>query len=132
MFQPDLSTLYLLTGKTPGSAGLKFTFFTAVIQLRGINPQQSHFLSAVQKHGIPIVNEFDLVVWFRGNLEFAGRVMKWTLENLYSGRGYFFYQKTTWMTKRFCLMRWCNAWMCRAIAYCLASPAALDTTRREG
>jgi hypothetical protein len=66
------------------------------------------------------------------HLEFAGRVLKWTLENLYSGRGYFFYQKTRWMTKRFCLMRWCNAWMCRSLAYCLTSSAALDTTRREG
>ena len=55
-------------------------------------------------------------------LDFAGCVMKWTLENLYSGRGYFFYQKTRWMTKRFCLMRWCNAWMCRAMAYRLTGP----------
>jgi hypothetical protein len=64
-------------------------------------------------------------------LEFAGSVAKWTLENLYRGRGYFFYQKTRWMTKRFCLMRWCNAWMCRALAYHLGGGAAPDTTRRE-
>ena len=54
-------------------------------------------------------------------LDFSGRVLKWTLANLYSGRGYFFYQKTRWMTKRFCLMRWSNAWMCRAIAYRLSA-----------
>jgi hypothetical protein len=54
-------------------------------------------------------------------LDFAGRVLNWTLKNLYGGRGYFYYQKTRWMTKRFCLMRWGNAWMCRAIAYRLTA-----------
>lgn len=47
--------------------------------------------------------------------EFADRIALWTLHNLYSGNGTFFYQKTKWFTKRTCLMRWCNAWMCRAL-----------------
>ena len=48
--------------------------------------------------------------------EQAEKVLNWTLSNLYSGRGCFYYQRTRWVTKRFCLMRWCNGWMCRALA----------------
>ena len=50
--------------------------------------------------------------WF----EQADLVLNWTLSNLYTGKGYFYYQQTPLFTKRFCLMRWCNAWMCRAIS----------------
>ncbi len=46
----------------------------------------------------------------------ADRILDWTLINLYDQRGFFKYQKTRWMTKRFCLMRWGNAWMCRALS----------------
>jgi hypothetical protein len=52
--------------------------------------------------------------------EYAGtadRILNWTLETLYSGDGRFWYQETKRGVKRFCLMRWCNAWMARAIAY---------------
>jgi hypothetical protein len=50
------------------------------------------------------------------HIAWADCILTWTLENLYDSRGYFYYQRTRWMTKRFCLMRWCNAWMCRALA----------------
>jgi len=46
----------------------------------------------------------------------AARVLDWTLANLYDGAGRFWYQRTRWYTKRFTLLRWCNAWMARAIA----------------
>ncbi|NKB24077.1 MAG: hypothetical protein GKR87_06825 [Kiritimatiellae bacterium] len=48
-------------------------------------------------------------------LTFANRIFKWTIENLYSSKGYFYYQKNRFFTKRFCLMRWGNAWMSRAM-----------------
>ncbi len=54
--------------------------------------------------------------------EFAARIATWTLDTLYDRRGFFRYQKTRCMTKRFCLMRWCNAWMCRAVARSLLLP----------
>jgi hypothetical protein len=47
--------------------------------------------------------------------QFADLITRWTLKNLYSGKGTFYYQKSKWYTKRTCLMRWCNAWMCRAL-----------------
>lgn len=46
----------------------------------------------------------------------AERVAGWTLANLYDPRGFFYYQRARFRTKRFCLMRWCNAWMSRALA----------------
>ena len=46
----------------------------------------------------------------------AAKVIDWTLENLYDPDGYFYYQKSRFFTKRFCLLRWCNGWMSRALA----------------
>jgi len=51
-----------------------------------------------------------------GDLEFARRIIDWTIENLYAGDGQFYYQKRRWYTKRFTLMRWCQAWMTYAIS----------------
>lgn len=54
----------------------------------------------------------------------ADRLVAWTLENMYDPRGFFYYQKRRWYTRRFLLMRWANAWMSHALAYYLLSPAA--------
>jgi hypothetical protein len=51
-----------------------------------------------------------------GDLEFARRIIDWTIENLYAGGGQFYYQKRRWYTKRLTLMRWCQAWMAYAIS----------------
>jgi hypothetical protein len=48
-------------------------------------------------------------------IEFADKIYNWTIRKLYSGRGYFYYQKTRLYTKKFNLMRWCNAWMLYAM-----------------
>lgn len=48
-------------------------------------------------------------------LTLAEKIFDWTINNLYSGKGYFYYQKTRFYTKTFTLMRWCNAWMLYAI-----------------
>jgi len=45
--------------------------------------------------------------------------LNWPLEYMYNEQGYFYYQRTRHITKRICLLRWCNAWMCRALAYVL-------------
>jgi len=50
----------------------------------------------------------------------ADRILRWTLANMYRPEGRFIYQVTRWYPKRFTLMRWCNAWMCRALARFLA------------
>lgn len=45
----------------------------------------------------------------------AGRILRWALDEMYVDEGRFRYQKTRWLTKSFTLLRWCNAWMCRAL-----------------
>jgi hypothetical protein len=35
---------------------------------------------------------------------------------MYDAEGRFYHQKTRWYTKKFTQLRWCNAWMVRALA----------------
>lgn len=53
----------------------------------------------------------------------ANRIAGWALDNLYDGNGRFHYQRTRHYTKRFTLLRWCNAWMARALAALERAPA---------
>lgn len=55
----------------------------------------------------------------------AEKIFDWTINNLYSQKGYFYYQKMRCYTKRFTLMRWCNAWMLYAIGELLSAKAML-------
>ncbi len=54
------------------------------------------------------------------------RVLEWTLDNMYDPRGFFYYQRGRVLTSRFCLMRWANGWMCRALAYHLRYSGAVE------
>ncbi len=47
---------------------------------------------------------------------FAQRVYDWTMNNMYHDSGRFYYQKNRYYTRSFTLLRWCNAWMARAMA----------------
>ncbi|AFZ72440.1 prenyltransferase/squalene oxidase repeat-containing protein [Natronobacterium gregoryi] len=51
-----------------------------------------------------------------GDLEFARRIIDWTTDALYAGDGQFYYQQRRFYTKRFTLMRWCQAWMAYALS----------------
>jgi len=46
----------------------------------------------------------------------AQRIARWTLDEMYDAEGRFYYQRTRRYTKRFTFLRWCNAWMVRALA----------------
>jgi hypothetical protein len=62
-----------------------------------------------------------LVFTYAGELDLARRILEWTLENLYGGKGRFYFRKQRYYTKRITLMRWCQAWMAYAISeYLLA------------
>jgi hypothetical protein len=45
----------------------------------------------------------------------AQKVADWAIDNMYMGNGRFAYQQTRWFRKSFTLLRWCNAWMFRAL-----------------
>ncbi|NOZ10651.1 MAG: hypothetical protein GXP09_06415 [Gammaproteobacteria bacterium] len=46
----------------------------------------------------------------------AEHIANWSLETMYNSKGRFYYQENRFTKKRFTLMRWCNAWMFRALA----------------
>ena len=50
-------------------------------------------------------------------LPLAQKICSWAVTNLYDqNKRIFYYQKLRFYTKRFTLMRWCNAWMARALS----------------
>jgi uncharacterized protein YyaL (SSP411 family) len=55
----------------------------------------------------------------------AEKIFDWTINNLYSIKGYFYYQKMRLYTKKFTLMRWCNAWMLYAMGELLSKQTKL-------
>ncbi len=46
----------------------------------------------------------------------ALKIAGWAIENMQAKNGAFYYQKRVWHTKRFTLMRWCNAWMAHGLS----------------
>jgi hypothetical protein len=71
-----------------------------------------------------------LLFTYAGDLEFARRILDWTIENLYVGDGRFYFRKHRFYTKRVTLMRWCQAWMAFAISELRA--AERDDVARVG
>lgn len=59
----------------------------------------------------------------RAYLEDARRVARWALQHLQAPAGFFYYQQGRWWTKRYTLMRWCNAWMAYALSSLLLAEA---------
>lgn len=57
-----------------------------------------------------------LVFTRAGDRGFAKRIIDWTIDNLYGPDGQFYYRKHRFHTKRFTLMRWCQAWMTYALS----------------
>ncbi len=51
-----------------------------------------------------------------GRTDLACRTARWTLRAMQHPDGWFYYQIGRWVTRRFTLMRWCNAWMARGLA----------------
>jgi hypothetical protein len=65
-------------------------------------------------------------------LELADRIARWTLANMFDENGgYFYYQKGRLFTKRYTLMRWCNAWMAKALSDLLLARSAQGALRPQ-
>ena len=58
-------------------------------------------------------------------LKQAQQVAAWAIENMQSPAGFFYYQKGRFWTKRYTLMRWCNAWMAYALSSLLLAQQKL-------
>jgi hypothetical protein len=63
-----------------------------------------------------IVTLVELRGRFPGTLELAERIASWSIENMRSSEGYFYYQRHRFHTNRIPYMRWSQAWMAYALA----------------
>lgn len=61
----------------------------------------------------------------------AQGVLRWTLDEMFDPRGFFYYQRTRRLAKRFLLMRWANAWMSRALARFVRAAGETRAAERE-
>jgi len=51
------------------------------------------------------------------NIDLAGNVLHWTIENMQSKKGYFYYQKKKTVTSKIPYIRWAQSWMFYAFSY---------------
>jgi hypothetical protein len=61
-----------------------------------------------------------------GQVDKANAVARWALENMWDGRGFFWYQRGRWHTNRICYMRWAQAWMYCALAKLIKANETTD------
>ena len=54
---------------------------------------------------------------FQRHKDLAERVMKWTVENMQSPEGYFYYQKRKYLTNKIAYIRWSQAWIFYGLSY---------------
>lgn len=53
--------------------------------------------------------------------DLTNRILDWTLENMYSGDGYFYFRKGRYITNKISYMRWSQAWAFHALTSYLLS-----------
>jgi len=54
---------------------------------------------------------------FQPNKELIDRVLKWTIENMQSTKGFFYFQKRKYYTNKIPYMRWSQAWIFYALSH---------------
>ena len=62
-----------------------------------------------------LVVTVDALSQFRSSKNLLDRVIQWTLKNMQSEGGYFFYQKKPTISTRIPYMRWSQAWMAHSL-----------------
>jgi hypothetical protein len=53
---------------------------------------------------------------FDANIELINRVLNWTIDNMQSSKGYFYFQKRRIYTNKIPYMRWSQGWMFYALS----------------
>ena len=59
--------------------------------------------------------------------DLANRVLKWTINNMQSPKGYFYYQKRKGVSSKIPYMRWAQAWMFYAFSFYFLNISELDS-----
>jgi len=66
-----------------------------------------------------------------GNLDLAKRIFAWSMKNMWSEDGYFYYQQHRLYKNKIPYMRWSQAWMLYALATLASALSESDATRQE-
>ena len=70
------------------------------------------------KHFLPkILLIFLKLNQFKNHEELLERTLKWTINNMQSKKGYFYYQYRKGLSSKISYMRWSNAFMFNAMAH---------------
>ena len=84
------------------------TFFTA----EGISKYYNNSTYPVDIHApTQLLITLDKLGQYEKYKEMATKVMGWTIENMQSSQGYFYYQINKHFTSKIPYMRWAQAWM---------------------
>lgn len=89
------------------------TFFTE----NGIPKYYSDSIYPIDIHApAQLVITLSKLSKFNENRELIDKVLNWTILNMQSDKGYFYYQKNKYFTSKIPYMRWSQAWMFYALA----------------
>jgi rhamnogalacturonyl hydrolase YesR len=84
------------------------TFFTP----EGIPKYYNNSLYPIDIHcSAQLIATLAKVTVFKDHVQLAENVLDWTIDNMQSDKGYFYYQKNRYFTSRIPFMRWAQAWM---------------------
>lgn len=64
-----------------------------------------------------IITLLKLKEWHPEYVEFANKIAKWSIENMFDSGGYFYYQNHRGLKNKIPYMRWVQAWMFLAFSY---------------
>jgi hypothetical protein len=68
---------------------------------------------------------------FAENRDLADRVLKWTIINMQSPQGYFYYQKRKYLTNKIPYIRWAQAWIFYGITYYLLADSKDERSKAK-
>jgi hypothetical protein len=63
------------------------------------------------------------------NISLVNRVLEWTIDNMQSGKGYFYFQLNGFFSSRIPYMRWAQAWMFYAMSTYIAGTGKAEESR---
>jgi hypothetical protein len=104
---------YLLDNLEKGFAFYIKTFFRP----DGVPKYYNNSVYPVDVHSaaqlIITLSKLDKLIDYK---DLAEKVLNWTVDNMQSPKGYFYYQKNKYFTNKISYMRWSQAWMCYALS----------------
>lgn len=90
------------------------TFFTE----EGISKYYNNSIYPIDIHApAQLVVTLSKLEVFTKNKDLVDRVLRWTIENMQSDKGYFYYQKEKYFNSKIPYIRWAQAWMFYAFSF---------------